>query len=564
MTIAAPTTTQPTILSKTYAVEVALGLVALSCAAHVVRLFAGHTFWYDEAMLLANIADGTWADLFGPLPFYDQAAPQLYLVLLKMLHTLFGLNEIVLRLPSLGAAVACLWLIATRMPGLTRLERAMAAVVLAGSITFAYLTTETKQYTFEILCSCALMVAFSSRQDLVQLSQHRYWLRFGLLAAAMVLASTFPLAAFAVGIAWMLSGVGYATLTAPHALGLHLLTRIRAGGWVFAAAGLVYIAYYLTAIRPAYAALLGNFGYTYQGFGFVREGNYLVWLTNNVDTILASHYGFLGLPLFAAALWGGWQSAERGLRYVPQIVALASIVVVLNVAGVYPILPARFSVFLLPWFAVMAGLGLATLVTLIKDKGLQTLAATGLAVVTLLPAATYILSPITHDAKQSIAYLKAHSDTPVMVTVSSQPLYDLYLKQPNAMQTDRCLASGVFAYTNRCRALKAPGDGVLQGAQTKWYLLNYAAIIGRGVPPVGFPGGDPKAFALSYKRWLVEQPPIRTDVLVLSAPHTVDDTDGGPLFNALTMRARIERVANDATHARSVRSARVDRVHRYR
>jgi hypothetical protein len=88
------------------AANIVLALVGASFVAHLFRLFQRHTFWYDEAMLIANITDGAWRDIVGPLPFYDQAGPVLYLLLLKCVHALFGLSEIALRAPSWIAALA--------------------------------------------------------------------------------------------------------------------------------------------------------------------------------------------------------------------------------------------------------------------------------------------------------------------------------------------------------------------------------------------------------------------------------------------------------------------------
>jgi hypothetical protein len=559
MTEPTPPAAKPTALTRSYTVEAMLACVGLLFFAHLARLFQRHTFWYDEAMLLVNITEASWRELFGPLPFYDQAAPVLYLLAVKAVYGVFGLSEIALRLPSWIAAVAAVWLIAVRMPGLNRLERTIAAAVLAGGVTFAYLTTETKQYSLEVLGSCALMVAFYRPTH----SVHDALRRLSLLLVAMLATSTFPLTAFAVGTAFLLADVRRPTDLMPQSVA-HPLARLVAGGWVFIVAGIAYVAYYLAHIKVAYAALLGNFGYTYQGFGFVRDGNYLVWLANNCDTILASHYGFLGLPLLAAALFGGWTARARDLPYGRQVAALVAVILVLNVAGVYPLLPARFSVFLLPWFALFAGLGLGVVLAEIKDHGHQLIIGALTSIVVLLPAISYVFNPVKHQARQStttlLAHLRLDKTTPIMVTVSGQPVYDLYVKARTPPGGDRCIAHGVLGYTNRCRALKAPGDGVMQGSATKWYLLNYAAIIGRGVPPVGFPGTSPQAFAASYITWLVEQLPKDRDTLLFTAPHTAEDTDGDPFQARLKAMTTVQRLVDERTATSPSRAGQLDMI----
>ncbi len=537
-----------------WTVRIVLGLVTLTILAHSARLFSRHTFWYDEAMLLANIAEARFGELFGPLPFYDQAAPQLYILLLRALHAVFGVNEIALRLPSWIAGSAAVWIVARSMPGLTPLERAASAAVLAGGITFAYLMTEAKQYTAEILCSCALM-AFLQQPGA---TTRAHLARLGILVLAMLSASTFPLAAFAVGTAFMLTGV-----RRPADLPNAIIANLRSGGWIFPLAGLIYVLYYAAHIRAAYEALLRNFGYTYQGFGFVRGGSYPVWLAGNLWSTIESHYGILAIPIVAAALVGGWRLLKRDLPYLTQAAALAAAMIALNIAGIYPLLPARFSMFAMPWLALLAGCGMAFALSRIQDRGMQMIAAAAATALVLFPALVYINAPSEHQARRSIEQLQRAGATPVMVTVSSQPVFDLYLRPrgPTAA-ADRCRAPGIIGYTNRCRALKADGDGRAVDANTKWYLLNYAAIIGRGVDPVGFPGPDPKAFAGAYVDWLVRQLPAGQPILLFTAPHTPGDTDGDPLQARLKAVAKVERLLDERRKPDASRNGLLDQVQR--
>ena len=537
-----------------WTVRIVLGLVALTIAAHGIRLLARHTFWYDEAMLLTNIAEADFGALFGPLPFYDQAAPQLYILLLRGLHAIFGVNEIALRLPSWLAGAAAVWIMARAMPGLTALERACAAAVLAGGITFAYLMTEAKQYTFEILGSAALM-AMVQRPGTTLRTQLG---RLGLLLVAMLSASTFPLAAFAVGAAFLLHGVRRPADAVPT-----IGAKLRSGGWIFAIAGLIYVLYYAAHIRPAYEALLRNFGYTYQGFGFVRGGSYPFWLAGNLWSTIESHYGILAIIILAAAVVGIWRLRGRGLPYLTQAAALAAAMIALNMAGIYPLLPARFSMFAMPWLALLAGCGIAFGLSRVGDRGMQMIAAAAVTGLVLFPSLVYINAPSEHQARRSIAQLMNARGSPVMVTVSSQPVFDLYLKpHASAAGARRCQAPAIIGYTNRCRALKGDGDGRSVDANTKWYLLNYAAIIGRGVEPVGFPGPDPKAFASAYVDWLVRQVPAGRAVLLFTAPHTPEDTDADPLQARLKAAMTVERLLDERRTPGASRNGLLDRVQR--
>ena len=538
------------------AADAVVGLVALTFAALLVRLCLRHTLWYDEAMLVTNIAEGTLGDLFGPLPFYDQAAPQLYLLLLKAVHGVFGVNEIALRMPAWLAAAAAVFILVRWMPGLDALERACAAAVLIGGYTFAYLTTEAKPYTGEVLVSCALMAFFQSTGPL---PLPAVLTRLGVLLVAMASASTFPLVALAVGAQAHLRGV-----RKPGDIRRLVLPRLASTGWIFAAAGIVYVLYYLLHIKPAYQAILGNFGYTYESFGYARTASYPVWLVAKVWEILESHYAIISIVVLAAIPLGLLPLRGRGTAYPVQAGVLFAAMIGLNAIGVFPILPARFSVFILPWLAVFAGAGMAMLLARLTDRVVQLLAATGLALVVMVPALVSIVSPITHPAGRSVALLRSAPAGPIMVTVSAQPAFDIYVKPPVGAGADRCMAPSVLGYTNRCRALKAPGDGVFVGRDTKWYLLNYASVIGRGLEPVGFPGPSPRAFVDSYLDWLSNELPIGKPVLLFTAAPTPRDSDADPLQARLKTIATVERLVDDRIDVDSSRAGRIDRVLRSR
>ena len=137
-----------------------LALIAAVVAGYALRLVHPPTLWLDEAMLIVNVRDIAWRNLFAPLPFYDQAAPIAYVALLKLIHGLAGLHEALLRLPSLAALLVTLALIA-RLPGTCRTTRVLAAALLAGSFVTARIATDVKPYMFEALFAFAMMIALS-------------------------------------------------------------------------------------------------------------------------------------------------------------------------------------------------------------------------------------------------------------------------------------------------------------------------------------------------------------------------------------------------------------------
>src|SRR5882762_5520365 len=58
---------KPIVLFRQHAVLLLAGLLLLSLAARARQYFSSTSYWYDEAYLLVNIIDRTYAELIGPL-----------------------------------------------------------------------------------------------------------------------------------------------------------------------------------------------------------------------------------------------------------------------------------------------------------------------------------------------------------------------------------------------------------------------------------------------------------------------------------------------------------------
>src|SRR5579875_505344 len=80
-------------------------LLALGIAARIRQYAACPSFWYDEAYLLLNVYHKSFVELLGPLGD-NQAAPPLFLWLLRGLYHFGGGSEWWMRLPALAASLA--------------------------------------------------------------------------------------------------------------------------------------------------------------------------------------------------------------------------------------------------------------------------------------------------------------------------------------------------------------------------------------------------------------------------------------------------------------------------
>jgi hypothetical protein len=135
-------------------------LVLLGLAARCRHFLAAPSYWYDEAYLLLNVFAKTWAELAGPLD-HAQAAPPLYLWLLRALYLLGGRFEMVMRLPSLAASLAAVGLmvpLARRVAG----PRGWPWAVALAALSYHGLThgCEVKPYAGDLLVTeCVLLAA---------------------------------------------------------------------------------------------------------------------------------------------------------------------------------------------------------------------------------------------------------------------------------------------------------------------------------------------------------------------------------------------------------------------
>ncbi len=120
----------------------------------LIVICRNRSLWLDEAALGYNIVSRSYSELLQPLSD-QQAAPIGYLLLSKACNSLFGYNDIAVRLPSI-IAYLCLFFIlgrrASRSP--EWLLRFVFIVSAAGVIKYAF---ELKQYIYDVLLMVVLL-----------------------------------------------------------------------------------------------------------------------------------------------------------------------------------------------------------------------------------------------------------------------------------------------------------------------------------------------------------------------------------------------------------------------
>lgn len=472
-------------------------LIAAVVCASALRLFSPTTLWLDEAMLVANVRAISWADVLNPLPFYDQIAPLAYVTLLKVIYSLAGLSETMLRLPSWLALIGSLVLIA-RLPGLDRATRLVAAAMIVGSFTTVRIATDAKPYMFEVLFALALMSAFHPQAE-------TYWrhtaVRLALLCMAAISTTAFPMVCFAVGAPAVLL-----------ALQSDVTKRLPFKQWqslryatIFTAALAVYVIYFTGYLAESLRLLTDNHAYAFAADGFnTGSGSHIFWLLNRFAAIIGSHWSTAPAIILMLLAAGILHFARVRSIYAAQFLILTGFIVFLNLTGHFPIMERRFSTFMMPWLAVITGAGVSLVAGLITAASFRPAIVLSAVIFTLSPAIDTLRDPFHQQARASLRHIASNPAIPLVSSIAAQPVIDVYLAPPPKDHHD-CTVAEAGATTTRCTAGKAPGDGAFQNASTKWYLMNYVAVASWGGSDAGFPGPSIAAFSDTYYDWLVSE-----------------------------------------------------------
>lgn len=138
------------------AVVVAVFLIGI--ALRVARFLQNRPLWVDEAKLALGIGRSNAVGLMSSLD-YNQVAPILYLWVVKAATVLFGMHEWTLRLPSLVAGIAMLWVMWQLSRRLLSEVGALMCVALAATapLLVAY-SAEAKPYELDACVTAILLL----------------------------------------------------------------------------------------------------------------------------------------------------------------------------------------------------------------------------------------------------------------------------------------------------------------------------------------------------------------------------------------------------------------------
>jgi hypothetical protein len=138
-----------------------LALLALGVALRGFHYLRDRAVWHDEAAVVVNVLSQGFGDLLGPLRFHE-AAPPLFLWLLKATSLALGDSSLSLRLPSFLAGVASLLLLA-HVAGRLLAPRAVpwAVLMFAASEQLLWHASEAKPYALDVLAATLVLAAYT-------------------------------------------------------------------------------------------------------------------------------------------------------------------------------------------------------------------------------------------------------------------------------------------------------------------------------------------------------------------------------------------------------------------
>jgi hypothetical protein len=402
--------------------NILFALIALGIVLRVRQYAACPSYWYDEAYLLLNVFQKSFVELLGPLR-ENQAAPPLFLWLLRGVYQFGGRSEWWMRLPALAASVAGLVAMAPLARRFAGRRGGWWAVAFCALGHHAALhASEVKPYAFDFLMTELILLAALRCQTVVSSWRPRAALCFlAVLAPWLSYPSVFALCA--ASLALLVHGFRHKSSASAK---VHINLACAAGGLAVLSS---FILWQLAVRHQATPALHAFWDSSFVDLS--SPGTALAWLGRCLIEI--GNYGTreMGLPLVLLALVGAMSLRRRPARLVlligPVFLALFA-----SVLRLYP-LGGRLLFFLVPCLWLLAARGIDALTRRLPFR-LTRLAwclPAALLAPALLWAGQRLLVVIPRcQFREAFAYVEAHRKPGDFLWVSHPQVYEVYHGRP--------------------------------------------------------------------------------------------------------------------------------------
>lgn len=381
----------------------AIALVVLGTILRLLKFFERPGLWVDEAMIAINIGRRSFGELLDPLDF-NQLAPVPWLWLEKLLVSLGGMHELVLRAPALVAGIAVPWLVWRAGLHLVGEWGALVATALtATGSALIFFAAETKPYGTDAALA-ALLLLLAGR-CLTRPIGDRALHVLGMVGLAAVLFS-FP-AVFTLG------GIGIA-LIARAGMARHV-AAIRAtvawgSAWLLAFVLPQLLIYRQTGRSDAMQH------FWYPAMAHLGEPGLPDRISSAINATLLTLVGveiWPGTELFVAVLvLGAWAVVRK--RGVVTMLVVTAPIGLLALAWVFDQIPAneRLLLFVAPILALLFGAAVAEIMHRIPYRVRQ---------IGTLPIAMIIAWLMVDGATEGLHRPKASGGRELVVAVQQDP-----------------------------------------------------------------------------------------------------------------------------------------------
>jgi hypothetical protein len=399
-------------------------LLLLGAAARCRLYLYCPSYWYDEAYLLLNVFQKSATALLGPLND-EQAAPSLFLLLLRGLYVMGGRGEWLLRLPAFAASLLGLVLMVPLARLLVGRRAWLWAVGLCAVCQHAVAHgTQVKPYAGDLLLTEVVLLGavLLLRPEVGR--RGRCGGRVLLLGAAVLGPwLSFP-SVFSLG-------------AAGAALPVELCRRRdRALAWTWGALALFLL---LSGDSLWYfVARHHQFGYLQHWWRAYFPDVSSPWAALRWAVgylVQVGHYGAtgLGVPLLVLAVPGWVVVWRRSAALLTLLAAPLALAWVAGVARVYP-LGDRLLFFAAPCLWLPAAAGASALAKRWRGRWVVP-AWAALAAGVLLPGAVrmakdLVVRPVIVEFREAFAYVQQHRQPGDFVWVSHPQVYEVYHGKP--------------------------------------------------------------------------------------------------------------------------------------
>ncbi len=371
------------------------GFVAIGLALRLWHYAVNHTIWYDEAVLLANILNKSYAELLGPLN-HAVAAPPIFLWGLKLLSDICGDEPYCWRfVPFVCSCGTLLLTVPLVRRALSPSVGVIAVALVALSDNHVWLGCTIRPYAGDALLTTALLYFYFAT---------RHWTatrRLALLAPLIppILCTSYPAV-------FILGGLLLVWLPAAY--------RERFRGlamWAFASttALVTFAGLYFGPIKnQRVAGLLLEWDSKFPNLN--RPETLPWWLVETTTTTFQFCYNPVGFYLGLVAPFGLlslWRTGRRGLAIL--LVTPFALAVIAAALKAYPYGFNRQMLFIAPCALLLGGLGIDAAFRYFPSKRLHLLTGGSLLAISLFLPIFHIVKPWDRpDSSGAAAHIRTH------------------------------------------------------------------------------------------------------------------------------------------------------------